>query len=414
MRIAVIGSGIAGMSAAYYLSRKHEVSLFEKETRIGGHTHTVTVDSSQRLAVDTGFIVHNDRTYPNLVRLLAELGVETQASDMSFAVFNRTTGFEYSSRGIAGFFAQRSNLLKLDQYRLLREILRFNREASRLLTERASGTMTLGDVIEQGRYHALFTERYLYPMASAVWSMSTDAIRGFPALTLLRFFENHGMLGIDTHPKWKVIRGGSQSYIAPLTAPYKDRIHTGVAIQSVVRDEAGITLRFVDRAEMPFDQVVFACHGNQVLPMLASSSDAERAILGQFTTSRNDVLLHRDAGYLPRRPAARASWNYELNPKAATGATVTYHMNRLQGLQVPEDYCVTLNPQEEIAPEKTVRQLVYHHPVYDNETAEAQARWGEISGQNRTHFCGAYWHYGFHEDGLNSALRVARALGVGC
>ena len=254
--------------------------------------------------------MHNDRTYPNLVRLLAELGVETQASDMSFAVFNRTTGFEYSSRGIAGFFAQRSNLLKLDQYRLLREILRFNREASRLLTERASGTMTLGDVIEQGRYHALFTERYLYPMASAVWSMSTDAIRGFPALTLLRFFENHGMLGIDTHPKWKVIRGGSQSYIAPLTAPYKDRIHTGVAIQSVVRDEAGITLRFVDRAEMPFDQVVFACHGNQVLPMLASSSDAERAILGQFTTSRNDVLLHRDAGYLPRRPAARASWNY--------------------------------------------------------------------------------------------------------
>lgn len=415
MRIAVIGSGIAGMSAAYYLCRKYEVSLFERDTRIGGHTHTVTVESSRGpLAVDTGFIVHNDRTYPNLVRLFAELGVETQPSDMSFAVFDRKTGFEYSSRGLAGFFAQRDSLLKLDQYRLLREILRFNREATRLLSHPSIAAMTLGDVIERGHYHSLFTERYLYPMASAVWSMSTDAMCSFPALTLLRFFENHGLLGINTHPRWKVIRGGSKRYIPPITAPYKDRIHTGVEIQSILRDETGVTLRFADRPEMRFDQVVFACHGNQVLPLLASPSNQEREILSRFTTSRNEVLLHTDAEYLPRRKAARASWNYSLSSGASCAATVTYHMNRLQSLQVPENYCVTLNPQNEIAPVNVLRKLVYHHPIYNHDAVLAQERWSEISGQRRTHFCGAYWHYGFHEDGLNSALRVVRALGVAC
>ena len=415
MRVAVIGSGIAGMSAAYYLSRKHEVSLFEKDTRLGGHTHTVTVQSSRGpLAVDTGFIVHNDRTYPNLIRLLAELGVETQPSDMSFAVFSRKSGFEYSSRGLSGFFAQSSNLLKLDQYRMLREILRFNREAVRLFNDPAIAAMTLGDVIEQGKYRSIFTERYLYPMASAVWSMSTDAIRDFPALTLLRFFENHGMLGINTHPKWKAIRGGSIRYIAPLTAPYKERIHTGVQIQSVLRNDSGVVLRFVDRPEMQFDQVVFACHGNQILPMLASPTDAERDILGHFDTSRNDVVLHTDENFLPQRQAARASWNYSLNPVASAGATVTYAMNRLQSLPVPEQYCVTLNPVESVPPEKLLRTLIYHHPLYNRKTVLAQQRWIEISGQQRTHFCGAYWHYGFHEDGLNSALRVARAMGVEC
>jgi len=415
MRIAVIGSGISGMAAAYYLSRKHEISLFEKEPRLGGHTHTVTVASNRgRLPVDTGFIVHNDRTYPNLVRLLAELGVETQPSDMSFAVTCRKSGFEYSSRGLNGFFAQRANLLRVDQHRLLGEILRFNREAPRLLDNPASATMTLGDVIEQGRYSTLFTERYLYPMASAVWSMSTEAIRTFPALTLLRFFDNHGMLGINSHPKWKVIRGGSQSYIPPITAPYKDRVYTGVHIQSVSRSEAGVTLRLRDRPEMFFDQVVFGCHGNQILPLLESPSDTERDILGRFTTSRNEVCLHTDSQSLPRRGPARASWNYRLSPDSSAGATVTYHMNRLQSLDVPEDYCVSLNANGSIDPAKVLRRMVYHHPLYTSDVVRAQTRWNEISGRNRTHFCGAYWYYGFHEDGLNSALRVARALGVEC
>jgi predicted NAD/FAD-binding protein len=415
MRIAVIGSGISGLAAAYYLSRKHEVHLFEKEQRLGGHTHTVTVESSRGpLAVDTGFIVHNDRTYPNLVKLLAELGVATQPSDMSFAVSCRSTGFEYSSRGLSGFFAQRSNIVGLAQYRLLLEILRFNREAPKLLENPEADTLTLGELIDQGGYSSLFTGRYLYPMASAVWSMPAEAIRSFPALTLVRFFDNHGMLGINTHPKWKVIRGGSQSYIGPITAPFRRRIHTGASIQTISRDEAGITLRFQDRQPISFDQVVFACHGNQILPMLEAPTEAERDILGRFATSRNEVCLHTDSSVLPRRPRARASWNYHLSPEPGAGATVTYHMNRLQSLDVPEDYCVTLNAKGAIDSARVLRREVYYHPLYTREAVRAQARWNEISGANRTHFCGAYWLYGFHEDGLNAALRVARALGVDC
>ncbi len=415
MRIAVIGSGISGMAAAYYLSRNHQVFLFEKEPRLGGHTHTVTVESSHGpLPIDTGFIVHNDRTYPNLVNLFVELGVETQPSDMSFSVACQKSGYEYSSRGLNGFFAQRTNLLRLHQHRLLREILRFNREAPKLLHNPAAATMTLSDVLQQGRYSTLFSERYLYPMASAVWSMSTGAIRRFPALTLLRFFDNHGMLGVHTHPKWKVVRGGSHNYIAPITAPYQERIYTGAQIRSVGRDETGVTLRFQNRPSIVFDQVVFSCHGNQILPLLEAPSDAERDILGRFTTSRNEVCLHTDSRLLPKRPAARAAWNYRLNPDPAAGATVTYHMNRLQSLTVPEDYCVTLNANGSIDPAKVRRRMVYYHPLFTSGAVLAQTRWGEISGLNRTHFCGAYWFYGFHEDGLNSALRVARALGAGC
>ncbi len=415
MRIAVIGSGISGMGAAYYLSRKHQVFLFEKEPRLGGHTHTVTVESSRGpLAVDTGFIVHNDRTYPNLVKLFSELGVQTQPSDMSFAVACHRTGFEYSSRGLNGFFAQRSSLVRLEQYRLLQEILRFNREAPKLLDNPAAAAMTLTDVMEQGRYPALFTERYLYPMASAVWSMSTDEIRRFPALTLLRFFDNHGMLGINTHPKWRVIRGGSRNYIGPLIAPYQERIHTDADIGSVARDETGVTLHFRNRPSMRFDQVVFACHGNQILPLLEAPTDAERDVLSRFATSRNEVCLHTDSRLLPKRPQARASWNYMLSSDPGAGATVTYHMNRLQSLAVPEDYCVTLNASGSIDSAKVLHRLVYYHPLYNSGAVQAQMRWNEISGPNRTHFCGAYWFYGFHEDGLNSALRVARALGVEC
>lgn len=415
MRIAVIGSGISGLAVAYYLSRKHEVSVFEKDRRLGGHTHTITVESSRGpLAVDTGFIVHNDRTYPNLVRLLAELGVRTQPSDMSFGVACRETGFEYSSRGLNGFFAQRRNIVRPAQYRLLREILRFNQEAPKLLEDTSAERLTLGDVIEQGRYCSLFTERYLYPMASAVWSMSTQAIRSFPALTLLRFFDNHGMLGLNTHPKWKVIRGGSHSYIGPLTAPYRDRIYMGVALQSVARGRSQVTLRFLDRPPMSFDQVVFACHGDQVLPLLESLTDAERDVLGKFKTSRNEACLHTDASMLPARPQARASWNYHLSQDGREGATVTYYMNRLQSLEVPEPYCVTLNRSSAIDPSKILRKMIYHHPLYTHDAVRAQARWKDVSGVNRTHYCGAYWFYGFHEDGLNSALRVARALGVEC
>ncbi len=413
MRIAVIGGGISGLAAAYYLSRAHDVTLFEKEGHPGGHTHTVDVATTEgTLAIDMGFIVHNDRTYPNLVRLFQELGVATQASDMSFGVFDRETGFEYSSRGLTGFFAKRSNLFHNQHYRLLREILRFNREAPGFLRESGNAEVSMGEFLKSGGYDQGFVDHYLFPMASAVWSMPICAMAYFPAATLIRFFDNHGMLGINTHPRWKTVRGGSRSYIAPILAPFRERCRLNSRIRSVLRTEADVTVHFEDRPVESFDQVVFACHGNQVLPLLAEPTPIEREVLSSFATSRNEACLHTDELMLPGRPAARASWNYMLSHESDNGVTLTYHMNRLQSLRTDEDYCVTLNATQWIKPEKILRTVTFYHPVYNARAIRAQNHWSEISGQNRTHFCGAYWFYGFHEDGLNSALRVAKALGV--
>jgi predicted NAD/FAD-binding protein len=412
-RIAVIGAGIAGMSAAHLLSRKHEVHLFEKEERLGGHTHTITVDSPEGpLPVDTGFIVHNERNYPNFVRLMRELGVETQESDMSFAVTSQRDGYEYSSRGLSGFFAQRSNVVRLSQYKLLAEIVRFNREARALVTSPDAQQLTLGQMLDRGRFSDEFRERYLYPMACAVWSMSFDEIEGFPAATLVRFFDNHGMLGINTHPQWRVIKGGSNRYIAPMTAAYRDRITTGANIVKVRRNESDVEITFVDRPSQTFDEVVFACHGNQVLPLLDVPTDQEIEVFSALKTSRNDTVLHTDASMLPRRPAARASWNYNIGAGAHQNVSVTYHMNRLQSLPTTTDYCVSLNANGSIDSEKVIRKMVYYHPLFNHAAIDAQARWSEVSGRNRTHFAGAYWFYGFHEDGLNSAIRVAGSLDV--
>jgi predicted NAD/FAD-binding protein len=416
-QVAVIGSGISGLAAAYYLSRKHDVFLFEREDRLGGHTHTVTVDSSAGpLPVDTGFIVHNDLTYPNLIRLLAELGIPRRNSDMSFAVSCRKTGYEYSSRGVRGFFAQKRNLFSPRPWKLFAEIRRFNREAPRALENADLEHLKLGEFLDRGGYSSEFRELYLLPMASAVWSCAHHAATEFPAATLIRFFDNHRFLTITGQAQWKTIPGGCSRYIDPITRPLKDRIFTGVRLQSVSRDVAGVKLRFADgRPEMRFDQAVFATHGDQVLPLLGDASEHERQILGGFETSRNEVTLHTDETLLPQRPAARASWNYLLHLDGRNGdgpATMTYHMNRLQSLPVRENFCITLNARNRIRPEKILRNFIYNHPLYTRQAIVSQKRWAEISGQNRIHFCGAYWMYGFHEDGVNSALRVARALGV--
>ncbi len=410
-RVAVIGSGISGLSAAYYLSRPHEVHVFEKDGRLGGHTNTVLAESAQGpVAVDTGFIVHNTRTYPNFCRLLQELQVETQQSDMSFAVAEPGGAFEYSSRGLGGFFAQRNNCFSPRHYKLLREILRFNREAPKVLEDPSAEGITLGQFLEAGGYSSVFVDRYLVPMASAVWSMAPEAMPMFPVLTLIRFMRNHGMLGIDTHPKWRAIRGGSHSYLAPLTAPFRERITRDAAITAIERSDHGVTLRFQTRPAQQFDEVVFACHGDQILPLLARPSEAEREILGCFTTTRNETCLHTDAALLPKRAAARASWNYLLGDSGKV--TVTYHMNRLQSLRTAEDYCVTLNANGAVDPKRVLRRMVYEHPLYTRAAIRAQERWAEISGRNHTHFCGAYWFYGFHEDGVRSAMRVSEALGA--
>jgi len=410
-RIAIVGAGISGLAAAYYLSRRYEVTVFERDQRLGGHTHTVIVPSSRGpLPVDTGFIVHNEKTYPNFCRLMAELGVATQASDMSFAVTSADGSYEYSSHGLAGFFAQRSNLLNPRHYRLLADILRFNREAVRLLDQANAEALTIAEFLVQGGYSDVFRDRYLYPMASAVWSMPIAEMDAFPALTLVRFFDNHGMLGINTHPQWRTIRGGSHSYIAPLIKPFAQRIHTGVDVQAIRRTASGVEIELKDCPAVSFDEVVFACHGDQVLPMLGDPTDRERDVLQHFRFTPNEAILHTDDRWLPRRPAARASWNYILAQDGRV--SLTYDMNRLQSLGVAENYCVSLNVDGIIAKNKLVKRIQYHHPRFDNAAVAAQSRWAEISGQNRTHYCGAYWFYGFHEDGVRSALRVAERLGV--
>jgi uncharacterized protein len=412
-RIAVVGSGISGLAAAYFLSRRHEVHLFEKDGRLGGHTHTVVADSSAGpVALDTGFLVHNDRTYPRLVRLLTELGVETVSSDMCFAVACAGTGLEYSSRGPRGFFAQVRNVLNPSHLGLLTEILRFNREAPKLLASPDAERMTLGEFLEVKRFSEIFVHRYLLPMASAIWSASLASIRSFPALTMIRFLDNHGLLAVTGQPTWKVVRGGSFTYIPKLTAPLGDRIYAGASIEGVARDEAGVTIRFSERHAMRFDEVVLACHGDQVLPLLDDATDAERDVFGSFRTTTNTAWLHTDDSVLPVREAARASWNYRLHDEADRAPSVTYDLNRLQRLETREQFCVTLNPSGEIDDRRVIKKMTYEHPLYDHSAMRAQERWAEVSGVHRTHYCGAYWFHGFHEDGLRSALRVAGALGV--
>ena len=391
----------------------YEVHVFERDNRLGGHTNTVVVESSRaQIPVDTGFIVHNDRTYPNFCRLMHVLGVETQPSDMSFAVAEQGGAFEYSSRGLSGFFAQKSNYLSPTHYTLLREILRFNREAPKVLTDLDAEGMSLGEFLDTGGYSPIFVDRYLIPMAGAVWSMAPEVMPMFPVLTLVRFMQNHGMLGVNMHPQWKVIRGGSHSYLAPLTASFRERITKDTTITSVERSDVGVTLQFRDRPAQQFDEVVFACHGDQILPLLAQPTEEERNVLNCFTTTRNETCLHTDSTLLPKRAAARASWNYLLGD--AGKVTVTYHMNRLQSLKTAEDYCVTLNANGAVDPGRALRRMVYEHPLYTRAAIRAQEHWPEISGKNRTHFCGAYWFYGFHEDGVRSGMRVAEALGVRC
>jgi predicted NAD/FAD-binding protein len=419
-RIAVLGAGIAGMSAAYLLSRKHTVWLYERDDRIGGHTHTHTVETSRGTrAIDTGFIVHNDVTYPNLVRLVKELGVTRQKSDMSFGVSCQTTGLEYSSRGLRGFFAQRGNLLKPAHYRLFREILRFNRISEQFASSSQADEMTLAEYMAMHRFSQDLARLYLYPMASAVWSAPLDGIETFPAMTLLRFFLNHGFLTVNQHPQWYGIEGGSSQYIPPLTAPYRQRITTNARIAKVERLGQSPAIVFDDGKREVFDEIVFACHAPQALALLNSPTEQERQILGAFATTASSATLHTDARLLPARKDARASWNYSLHPprlsadsNSRSAATVTYYMNRLQNLDTPEDYCVSLNRDHEIDQNKIICSIEYRHPVYTVQAVRAQKRWAEISGVRNLHWCGAYWSYGFHEDGLNSAIRVARQLGV--
>jgi uncharacterized protein len=410
MRIAIIGSGISGLTAARRLCRDHDVTVFEANDYIGGHTNTVDVElDGSQWAVDTGFIVFNDRTYPNFIALMNELGVESQPSDMGFSVRCDRSGLEYCGSSLNQLFAQRRNLVRPGFWRMLRDILRFNREARELLEGRED-TLELGDYLAREGYSRQFIEQYIVPMGAAIWSTDPQTMLSFPARYFVDFFNNHGLLSVSDHPQWRVIKGGSSSYIGPLTAPFADRIHLNAPVMRVHRNSSGVELVLRDGHRTWFDGVVFACHSDQALAMLAQPSDAERAILGAIPYQANRAVLHTDERLLPRRRAAWAAWNYHIPAETLSTVSVTYNMNILQTLDADRQFLLTLNPARDIDPGKVLKEIVYQHPVYTPEGVAAQRRRAELMGANRSFYCGAWWSYGFHEDGVKSGLVAAAAV----
>ena len=412
MKIAIIGSGIAGLTSAYLLSRRHDITLFEAGDRIGGHTHTVNVSvEGKSYAVDTGFIVFNDWTYPNFIKLMDQLGVRSKATEMSFSVHDTDSNLEYNGNTLNSLFAQRSNLLSPRFWGMLRDILRFNREAIRDLDEqRIASDTRLGDYLQQRGYGSRFIEHYIVPMGAAIWSMSLADMLAFPLQFFVRFFKNHGLLSVSNRPQWRVIEGGSSAYVAPLSAGFADNIHLNCPVISVTRDGLGVLLHSAAGVER-FDKVIFACHSDQALKLLSQPSEAEQQILGAMPYADNDVVLHTDTRLLPDRKLAWASWNYRLGSAGQNCAAVTYDMNILQGIQSETTFCVSLNQTAAIDPLKVLARYTYAHPQYSLQAVAAQARWQELMGDQHSYYCGAYWANGFHEDGVVSALRVARALG---
>ena len=408
-RIAVIGTGIAGLAAAERLCRAHDITVFEAEDRIGGHTHTVDVETPNgRLAIDTGFIVCNDRTYPGLLALLARLQVPLRPSTMSFSVRCERTGLEYNGGTFGQLFAQRRNLLRPSFWGMLRDILRFHREAEHF----AATDATLGDVLQQGRFGRAFAEHYLVPMMAAIWSAEPARLLAMPARFFVRFFRNHGMLSVNDRPQWFTVVGGSRSYLAPLTAPFRERIRLRASVQALRRQGDGVLVTVAGQPEERFDGAVVATHSDQALAMLRDASPAESAMLGAIPYQENEVVLHHDASLLPRRRRAWAAWNYHLPVQPQARATVTYCMNLLQGLSGPTIYNVTLNRSDAIDPTKVLRRFVYHHPVFDDAGVRAQAQVADVSGRGRIWWCGAWCGFGFHEDGVQAALRVAGDFGL--
>ncbi|MEU6175415.1 FAD-dependent oxidoreductase [Streptantibioticus parmotrematis] len=414
-RIAVVGAGVAGLTAAYVLRREHEVSLYEADDRLGGHAHTQDVASrdGRVVRVDTGFIVHNERTYPNLIRLFRELGVRTQESEMSMSVRCDGCGLEYAgARGPAGLFARPANVLNGRYLRLLAEVPAFHRGARLLLERDAGSSLTLGRFLADGGYSAYFVTHFVTPLVSAVWSCDPLTAMRYPAAYLFEFLAHHGMLTISGSPTWRTVTGGSAEYVRR-GAKQLHAVHTATPVRAVARSSDRARVVTEDGASQEYDAVVVAVHPDQALRMLADPTDAERAVLGAFRYSRNTTVLHTDTAVLPRARAARASWNYRMAScrTPADRVQVSYHMNRLQRLDTPEDYVVTLNAAELAGSDRVIARMTYEHPVYTPESVAAQRRLPELN-TSVTAYAGAYHGWGFHEDGCRSGVEAAAALGV--
>jgi len=410
MRIAIIGGGVSGLVCAHMLHSEHELVVFEASSHIGGHANTVTVATEAGVYdIDTGFIVFNDRNYPMFQRLLGELDVQTQASPMSFGVSDGVD-FEYNGSSPNGLFASRTQMIRPTVYRMVADLNRFNRDARELLASDEDPSMC--EWLDRRRYSRAFVQRLIVPQASAVWSADPAQMWSFPARFLVEFFDNHGMLGFRDRPRWRTITGGSRKYVEALTRPWHECLRLSTPVTEVARHSDHVTVSARGCGPERFDAVVMATHSDQALALLADPSERERELLGAIPYQSNEAALHTDRSLLPRRRRAWASWNYHLDAAVPGRCTVTYHMNRLQSLRAEREFCVTLNRTAAIDPDQIIRTMRYAHPVYTPAGMTAQSRHHEISAHNRTHYCGAYWGWGFHEDGVKSALRVAREIGA--
>lgn len=416
LNIAVVGSGIAGLTAAHLLAQKHRVTLLEKNNRLGGHTNTIVIEDGPDAgtAIDTGFIVFNDQTYPLFQRLLERLGVPSQPSEMSFGFCSEVTGLQYAGTGLRGLFADRSNALNPRFLGLLAEIARFCRVSRRDLRDGLLRDRTVGAYLSWRGFSANVARNYIVPMAAAIWSATQRSIRDFPAESLIRFWENHGLLSLQNRPNWMTVSGGSHTYIHALKERLKDAVHVGAAIAHVRREHSAVVLNMADGREERYDAVVLAAHADESLRLLADPSQDERQLLGAWTYQENRTLLHTDPQVMPSNPRAWASWNY-VESKSLTDddpVSVTYHMNRLQRLRTRNAYFVTLNNSAAVRRSHVLREIIYTHPVYSFAALASQADLPRLNGSRRTFFCGSYFGYGFHEDAVRSAVDVARMLGT--
>lgn len=404
MKVAIIGTGISGNVLAYHLHKQHDITIFEANDYIGGHTHTHDIHINDAdYAIDTGFIVFNYHTYPNFIQLLEELNVEIQKSNMSFSVKCEQTGLEYNGNNLNSMFAQRSNLFRPAFYRMINDILRFNRD-SLLLLQQSATKISLGEYLKSNDYSQQFIDQYIIPMGSAIWSSSYDQMMGFPVSFFIRFFHNHGLLNVSNRPDWYVIKGGSKSYVSKLTQGFKDNIRLSSPVHRVKRLATHVEISSDSMQNEKFDYVFFACHSDQALNMLSEPDYFEQEILTAFPYQDNEAILHTDTRLLPKRKLAWAAWNYHNTSSTAAPAAVTYNINLLQGIQANDTFCVTLNNTQAIAESKIIKRLHYSHPLFTQRGIAAQAEHANLNGRNRCYYAGAYWRFGFHEDGVVSAL----------